>query len=371
MPPDAFVYPEARHGRCELRHVNGVPVLRLAGAPEESGAAQAILGVGPARPLLDYPEDLLHYFVKSRPLARLLLRRVIAIGGAMLRRFAAPHRREFEALVAGVDRGLALAANVLPDMKNLSPWRVFGCSSLVVPAGASATGEPLFGRNLDFFTLGYLQRYSLVTVRPASAASRAFATVGLPGVLGAYSGMNEAGLALASHEVYHPPGPRLFDPRGVPFALAYRQVLEQCASAAEAAELLRRLPRTTSTLLMLCDRQGASVLEVTPDRVITLSNEGGFAACTNHFLSPALARRRARGVYRSGERLATLRAAVSSAPLDVAGVHAALAAVAQGELTMQTMVFEPAALRLHVALGACPSTALPLRTLELGPLFAG
>jgi hypothetical protein len=44
-------------------------------------------------------------------------------------------------------------------------------------------------------------------------------------------------------------------------------------------------------------------------------------------------------------------------------------AVSQGPLTIQTMVFEPASLRLHLAIGSCPSSKLPLKELELGPLF--
>jgi hypothetical protein len=33
------------------------------------------------------------------------------------------------------------------------------------------------------------------------------------------------------------------------------------------------------------------------------------------------------------------------------------------------MVFEPAALKLHVAMGRGPATALPLKTLEMEELF--
>jgi hypothetical protein len=33
------------------------------------------------------------------------------------------------------------------------------------------------------------------------------------------------------------------------------------------------------------------------------------------------------------------------------------------------MVFQPAALRLHLAFGSGPATALPLHAVELGPLF--
>jgi hypothetical protein len=34
------------------------------------------------------------------------------------------------------------------------------------------------------------------------------------------------------------------------------------------------------------------------------------------------------------------------------------------------MVFEPAELKLHLAIGACPTSALPMKTLDLSPLFA-
>jgi len=37
--------------------------------------------------------------------------------------------------------------------------------------------------------------------------------------------------------------------------------------------------------------------------------------------------------------------------------------------TLQTMIFEPATLKLHLAIGACPSSAEPLKTLDLAPLL--
>jgi hypothetical protein len=47
----------------------------------------------------------------------------------------------------------------------------------------------------------------------------------------------------------------------------------------------------------------------------------------------------------------------------------ALHAASQPNETMQTMIFEPATLRLHLAIGSCPSSAAEMRTLELAPLF--
>ena len=52
-----------------------------------------------------------------------------------------------------------------------------GCSTLVVEPGRSAVKGPLFGRNLDYPTLGFLQDYTLVTIyRPRGR--HAFASIG-------------------------------------------------------------------------------------------------------------------------------------------------------------------------------------------------
>ena len=56
--------------------------------------------------------------------------------------------------------------------------------------------------------------------------------------------------------------------------------------------------------------------------------------------------------------------------LDVADVAKKMDEVNMGRMTVQTMIFEPAALKLHLAIGSCPSSALPLKLLELGPLFS-
>ena len=73
-------------------------------------------------------------------------------------------------------------------------------SDLLPAPALSAADGPLFGRNLDFPTLGYLEQYTLITVyRPTG--KRAFASIGFPGLIGVISGMNDSGLAMAILEV--------------------------------------------------------------------------------------------------------------------------------------------------------------------------
>jgi hypothetical protein len=355
-----------------LAYHNGIPILRVAGTPEDIGEQLGVLSVQPAPPLLDFPADLVRHFVRSRLLARVLVRRAVRLGGRLLAQFPEAPGRELDSMIAaGLDRDRMVLGNTLYDLKNIRPWQILGCSSLIVPAARSATGGPLFGRNVDFHSMGYLHEYSLVTIRPRTPRTRAHMTLGFPGLVGCFSGMNDAGLARASHEVFGVPGPRRYNPRGVPFTLAYRRVLEECTRTTDAADLLRGIERTTSTLLVLCDRDGGRVLEVTPDQVIEQPQAGDVIACTNHYRSPELARPTPPRQYRTGERLATLtELAAGHGTFTVADLRATLHATHQGPMTIQTMVFEPAAMAVHVGFGAPPTTGRELVRVGLAGLFA-
>jgi predicted choloylglycine hydrolase len=150
----------------------------------------------------------------------------------------------------------------------------------------------------------------------------------------------------------------------MPLMLCYRRVLEECETVEEAAALLTSLKRTTWMNLAVCDRRGGAVLEITPKSVEVRRAGDGMLPCTNHFRMPALARSTRCWRYDVFSKL----------PRDeqygVKDVHSAMHAVNQGEMTLQTMIFEPASLRLHLAIGKPPTSALPLKTLELAPLFA-
>ncbi len=353
---EPFRYPEGKHGKGELRYVNGLPVLRLEGTPQEMAEQEAVLAVKPAERLLNYPKDILNGFGGAW-----LWPAFLKQGEGLLEQFPADYRAELETMVkAGVDRELLLVANTMFDVK-----KFIGCSSLIVEASRSATGAPLFGRNLDFPTAGYLQEYSLVKVyRPAG--KRAFVSIGFPGLIGCLSGMNDAGLCLAVHEIYNAgDGSKKFDETGTPYALCYRRIMEECSNVAEAEKLLRSLKRTTRTGLAVCDRQSSAVFEITPSTLAVRHAVNGVCACTNHFCLKETAAP-ASNLFRTRDRLKKLEArGEGNGKLDLPAIHQALAEVNQSRHTLQTMIFEPATLRLHLAIGACPSSTLPLKTLEL------
>ena len=355
-----FRYPEGKHGKGELKYEKGIPILRVEGSPEEIGEQIAVLALKPAKRILDYPRDLLKRLDIDAALP------ILDLGGeAMLPHFPPEQRRELEAIVkAGIDRNPVVLGNTMFDLKKL-----FACSALVVIGDRSENGGILLGRNLDFPSLGYVHEYSLVTVY-RSPEKRTFASVGFPGLVGCLSGMNDAGLCLGVLEICHvKTGEKRFDAGGIPFALCYRRILEECKTVEEAEKLLRSMKRTTLTSLAISDPKRAVVFEITPQSVVVRQPEDGICSCTNHFCTKELKPAFQPDIFWTLDRFDILEMIRKRPKISVDDIHESLHAVSVRNHTLQTMIFEPAKLRLHLAIGTCPASAKELTTLDLAPLF--
>jgi predicted choloylglycine hydrolase len=365
--PDApFRFPAKKlETKGELKYVQDLPVLFVEGTPQEIGEQVGRLGVKPGQKICDYPRDYL-----KRTKLDFLWPSLLKEGEKMVRQFPADYRTELEAIVqaSGIERDCLVAGNTMFDLK-----KMLACSALIVEADRSATKGPLLGRNLDYPSLGYAEQYSLVTLyRPKG--KRAFVSIGFPGLVGCLSGMNDAGLALGVLEIFAVKDPaERFDPSGIPYALCYRRLLEECATVDEAEKLLRSMKRVTITCLAIADQNGGAVFEVTARSVVRRKSNEGFCICTNHFcteqLKPATPVNLSRS-YQRFEVLDRVRELPKTSRLGVADLHDYLHQVNMGTLTLQTMVFEPANLRLHLSMGMSPASAAEkLTVLELGPLF--
>jgi hypothetical protein len=343
--------------------VDGIPLLTVEGTPEEIGDAVGALALKPGRRMADYPADLLRAFW-LRPLRWPILQ----VGRWMARRFPADYRREMEAMyqAAGVDQDRAVLSNTFYDVK-----KVVFCSALLVTPERSTEGGPLLGRNLDYPPLGYANEYSLVTVYRPSGARHAFASIGFPGMVGCLSGMNDAGLTVAVMEAYQVRrGNKWLRLSGMPFALCFRRLLEECASVEAACALLNGMRRTGMNSLVVADRSGVAVFEITPDRVVVRPARDGVCVCTNHFCTEELRPRVTLNLFKTLTHYAVLEQTTRErSTFGVPNLHAALRAVSEDDITLQTMVFEPRKLRLHLAIGKMPASAGELKTIDLGPFL--
>ena len=349
------LYPTTTYGNGQLRYVSGIPIAIYSGTPTQIGEQHAELVGKPGAPLLKYPKRILQDSGTGNfwPLAVFASQRLMV---------QAPDRyvQEMSAAAnrADVDRDELLVANSLLELRRL------GCSTLIVEPASSATGGPIFGRNFDFPSLGLLEKYSLVTVtRPKGKLS--FASVSYPGLVGVLSGMNEAGLALATLDVEESAnGSPQFEPTGVPLMLVFRQILEECTTVDEAGQFLRKTKATTWANLAVCDKNSGAVFEITPTEVARRNSIDSLLPCTNHF--------RCKGLAANTEcsRFESLQTAAQQGKLNVEDVHRHLDETNQGEFTLQTMVLEPRDLLLHLAIGKAPTSSLPLVRLELSDLLS-
>jgi isopenicillin-N N-acyltransferase-like protein len=344
-----------------LAYDGEIPVLYLTGDSEQLGRQSAELATSRIKPLLGIPRALLGE--GGAGVAWPLI-----VNGARHMFAAAPARYAQELEAAGKAAGLTkdeigamYVANGMIELR-----RIGGCSGLLVMPERSETGEMVFGRNLDFPNVGGLDRLSMVSVyRPKDL--HAFAAVGYPGLVGVISGMNDAGLCLATFDSYGAKdGSQMFNPQGVPLALINRRIMEECTTVDEARKLLESSPRTTMMSVVICDTKEAAVFEITPKSVVQREPEKNVLICTNHFISPELSVTRECWRF---DKLLEYRA--ENEKLGLLQIAKALDAVNQGDLTLQTMVFEPVHLRMNLAIGSPPSSAKPLHTLNLAEALRG
>jgi isopenicillin-N N-acyltransferase like protein len=358
-----FRYPEGRHGHAELKFIGGIPLLTVQGAPEEIGEAAGVLALRPGRRMADYPDDLLREYW-LRPMRSPMLQ----IGRRLVRRFPADYRREMDAMyaAAGLDHDRAVLGNTFYDVK-----KVAFCSALLVTTERSTEGGPLLGRNLDYPPLGYAHEFSLVTVYRPRGSKHTFASIGFPGMVGCLSGMNDAGLTIAVMEAYQVSlGNKRLNLGGTPFALCFRRLLEECSTIEDACSLLKKMTRTGLNSLVVADRNSVAVFEITPERVVVRGPRDGACICTNHFCSKLLRPRVILNLFKTRDHFAALeRVAGQRTEFGVRELHAALHSVSDENLTMQTMIFEPRALRLHLAIGTVPASAGAMSAIDLGTLL--
>lgn len=352
---DLFRYPEGQHGRGELRYFGDVPVLVVRGSHAEMGEQIGVLALKPAAKVV----DLINCFADRqipgnvRPIADFAMQ-------AMYTNFPEEYRDELEAMAkgAGVDKKSLVLANTIIDLEEL-----VGCSSLLVSAARSTTNGPLYGRNMDMPYVEGLPEFSLLIVYQPDDG-HAFAMPNLPGFLMLASGMNDKGLALGAQSVGSPrDGSPRFSATGIASAVAGRRLMEECGDVAAAGKWLEENRLSRGISIAASDPQEQAVFEVTTRRAFTRQGDDGLCCATNHFRSPELA------PVTECWRYSHLEATGKLDKLGVKEVADSMKAVNQGKMTVHTMIFEPAALRLHLAMGPGPVTDRPLTTIDLADLL--
>jgi len=188
-------------------------------------------------------------------------------------------------------QGLAQAAGLdyetLMTMILTAPYdpkdvHVPSCTVLAVAPGRTADGQPIVGRNYDYF--------HDVSEEPATTyrtyPEGRYASLGNCDIwVGREDGLNEAGLFVGIASCFLPG----LQP-GLTFWLIVRLLLDRCATVDEGLALIHDVPHAASFTYLLADRSGtAVVVEPTVEEIEVRTPQDGLLVMTNHTVCPAWA----------------------------------------------------------------------------------
>ena len=351
--PFAFPWKRGATEGGRLEYVQGMPVMFLSGSPTDIGRQQAELTGDIMKPLVEMPKRAVEELGAARQWPV-----IVFAANTLMKQAPRDQLIELKELirVGKHDYASLMVGNGLIELR-----RMGGCASFVVMPKKSKTGKLLFGRNFDFPDFNVLHKYHCIfVVKPIG--KHAFVSIGYPGLVGVITGMNDAGLTVATLDVYRSgDGSPMFNPLGCPLAMTYRRILEECSTVAEAEKILQDAKRTTYMNLVVCDAKEGKTFELSPKQVGVREPNGGTLSCTNHFRVDGMSANEKCWRY---SKLMELRD--STPKFDVDSVHKAMHAVNQGNFTLQTMVFEPADMKMHVVMGGKgPVSGNPLKTFDV------
>lgn len=185
-------------------------------------------------------------------------------------RIFAPHMiDELEGLADGLNISWKKAVALFGGY-NVPRPPALGCSAMLT--------DSYYVRNYDFTPDLYDGYFSLIQPKAA------FASAGYNlQVIGRHEGVNQHGLVAGLHFVSNSGYTT-----GISAWMAIRMLLDTCATASEAINMLKEMPHAACYNFSIGDKHGNTVVvEVTPDNVETRCAPS-FLTCTNHFQNKSL-----------------------------------------------------------------------------------
>ncbi len=352
----SVLYKEAGFEKAKLKVVNNVPVLHLYGTGKDMGKQYGTILKKLLVELADAAKQLIAN-EQEETMARLL--------AAGVEKFIPQeYVAEMKAIskVTGIDYSSILIANALGE--------VFRCSTIAAWGERTKNSKLLFGRNLGQTTLpGISDKIACVTVYHPKGKN-SFANVGVAGLIGAYSGINDKGLSIGNTTSVNAKQEKAF--QGIPSCFLYRHLLEKCSTVEDVKKELKNYKHNIlrASTLTVCDSKGkAIVAELGPGGVAFREPKGTIIYATNHFLTKEM---KSQDVpcwrYAKFEEVEK-----KNKKIDIAYMKEILNDVIQKGVTLQTMVFEPADRKIHVAFHkhGKPAAETKYSTLAAGDLFPG
>ena len=182
----------------------------------------------------------------------------------------------------------------LDEIKILQTWTVIkltheACSGVIAWEGFTEDGNVIFGHNYDSPEMSLLSQLACITVYKLAGAPHQFASVGFPGVLPVTTGINDAGLVVASNTA---PMSNIFEDYDM--SQPWRQIrsfewLMNLGSLDELRSVYFNTPVAIGCNYLIADKFGGTCIETATDVMNEREPDAlGLIAETNHYIHPSL-----------------------------------------------------------------------------------
>lgn len=332
-----------RHGKGELKQVNGIPVLILQGKPEQMGAQYGNILGELIRGLEQHLDEHVYISPQQKCAAQMFV-------SSLEKNISDRYRKELKAAAraSGASYRSLLLLNSIGDVFNM------GCSTFAVWGKRSFDGNPLFGRNLDFYTFDLADKLNMILICRPEGRNR-FAACAIAGLSAVYSGMNEHGLCLGNMLAHN--AKNRLNPTGMFSGFGFRQILEESSTVTEACALIKKQEYCGGNNLMLVDPANKPcIAEIDARTVLYRKPEAEYIYATNHFTFKDLA---AHPV--SCRRYNTLlrQLEYTSSPLSIEQSKELLTKTAIKSINLQSMIFRPRTREMYCSLKNIPAAEGP------------
>ncbi len=161
------------------------------------------------------------------------------------------------------------------------------CSQFVATGDATGGGEMIHGRNLDWSNIEFMLDYPVLFVRHPEGRIP-YMTVGFPGSVATYNGMNAAGMVVATNMNSTKND---LDRVGRSEVQLVNELLSSVTSLDEARQAIASTDHTAAVIMVVSDgpQRQAAVAEITANHLAFRELDAtGIAFATNHFLEASM-----------------------------------------------------------------------------------
>jgi len=228
---------------------------------------------------------------------------------------------------------------------------------------ATATGECIAGRNLDYWDQG-VSEYAAVLIHFTPKNGRPFVTVTWAGIINGWTLMNADGLCTSNNTSYDSRSDSL---EGISTCFMLRKVAQFCRTVEEGVEVVRKGPRACGTNMLIAggNPPKAAIVEFDHVGFAVRWARNGYVMGTNSFrtLYQEPPQPDDEGFGRYEVLLSLIRQ--NFGRIDPTMNFAAAPGVAIAPINLHSAMLYPKSLRFQVSMGRIPACEQPYRKFRM------